>query len=66
MPGGHHPSGTVQRSSEVINGVRLSSRSGLIPINGSKFAPYLIAQNYLVVGMQEWAALTGEEIEFRG
>jgi hypothetical protein len=26
----------------------------------SKFAPYLIAQNYLVVEMDEWAALTGE------
>jgi hypothetical protein len=32
----------------------------------SKFAPYLIAQNYLVVEMEEWAALTGEGIEFRG
>jgi hypothetical protein len=32
----------------------------------SKFAPYLIAHNYLVVEMEEWAALTGEGIEFRG
>ena len=32
----------------------------------SKFAPYLIAQNHLVVEMQEWAALTGEGIKFRG
>jgi len=32
----------------------------------SKFAPYLIAQNYLVVEMEEWTTLTGAGIEFRG
>ena len=32
----------------------------------SKFAPYLIAQNHLVVEMDEWAAWTREGIEFRG
>ena len=32
----------------------------------SKFSPYLIGENHLVVEMDEWAKLTGEGIKFRG